>query len=169
MDGFLIDTIIKMKRILFIITLALTLNVITFGVVTSFAAGADKATVRGTIVIVMADAAAAELSEAITAKTLERIYLKRKTLWHSGKKIVPINLSSSDPLRDIFTRKILRRGHRTLVEYWNGKHFSGIDPPAVLKSEEAVKRFLRKVSGSVGYIRAENIEDDLTVLYTIKN
>jgi len=94
--------------------------------------------------------------------------MKRKILWKSGKRIIPINLPASDPTRKVFTKQILKRGHRTLVEYWNGKHFNGIHPPLVLKSEEAVKRFLRKVPGSIGYIGANNIEADLHIVYTIK-
>jgi len=145
-------------KILLLIIIALTS---TLGLATL--AGA------GDIVVVTARTSTDQApTEKISRKTIEKIYMKRKIFWKSGKRIVPINLSASDPLRDIFTKEILRRGHRTLVEYWNGKHFGGISPPVVLESEEAVKRFLRKVPGGVGYIRAENIEADLRVIYTIK-
>lgn len=153
-----------MKKLLLIITLTLTAAALG-GYPSAAAAAKDAETRPLRIVIVTAIAP----TEEITAKTLERIYLKRKTLWKSGEKIVPINLSASDPLRAVFTKKILRRNHRALVEYWNGKHFSGINPPVVLRSEEAVKRFLRKVPGSIGYISAESVETDLTVIHTLKD
>ncbi len=140
-----------MKILLQIITLTLTLGLATI-------AGS------GDIVAVTAW----EPTEEVSQKILEKIYMKRKVLWKSGKRVVPINLPASNPTREAFTKQILKRGHRTLVEYWNGKHFNGIHPPLVLKSEEAVKRFLRKVPGSIGYIGADNIEADLHIVYTIK-
>ena len=107
--------------------------------------------------------------EAITVKTLERIYLKRKTVWDNGQPIVPLNLSPKDRLRVIFTRKILVKNHRQLVEHWNEKYFSGITPPLVLESEEAVKKFVRKVDGAIGYIRRKNADADLFIAHTIRS
>lgn len=106
--------------------------------------------------------------EAITEKTLSRIYLKRKVLWEGGKAIVPINLSSQHPLRNSFTRKILNRGHAELVNYWNEQHFKGISPPAVVESEEAVKLMARQVEGAIGYISRKSMDADLKILYSFE-
>lgn len=106
-------------------------------------------------------------SEEITEKTLERIFLKRKTRWKLGGRIVPLNLPSQSELRGFFSERILKRSHRELVEYWNIQHFKGKNPPLVLESEEAVKIFVREVEGAIGYIRAENLDPDLEVLFTI--
>ncbi len=157
MAGVIFDTAIIMK-ILLLIIIALTCTL-----------GLANLAGAGNIVVITAGGPKQEApAEKISRKTIEKIYMKRKFLWKNGKRIVPINLPASAPIREVFTKAILKRDHRTLVEYWNGKHFSGINPPVILKSEEAVKRFLRKVPGSVGYISAENIEADLRVIYTIK-
>jgi len=107
-------------------------------------------------------------SETVTEKTIAKIFLKRKVLWGDIKKIIPVNLSPQNPLRILFSQKVLKKSHRELVEYWNEQHFKGINPPIVLESEEAVKIFVRQVDGAIGYIRSKNLEPDLRVLYTVE-
>ncbi len=111
---------------------------------------------------------AGDTGEKVTAKTIERIFLKRKIYWKNGKKIVPINLPSGSGERVLFTSTIIKRGHRELVDYWNARHFSGMAPPMVAESEEAVKIFVKEIDGSVGYIRAENLDPEFKVLYLIR-
>ena len=105
--------------------------------------------------------------DRMTLKTLQRIYLKRKTFWKDGKRIVPVNLPPGNELRIFFSRRVLKKTHRELVEYWNEQHFNGVNPPVVLESEEAVKRFVREVDGAIGYIRRSNLDPDLKVLLSI--
>lgn len=106
--------------------------------------------------------------EAITEKTLSRIYMKRKILWEDGKTIVPINLSSQHPLRNSFSQKILNKNYKELVGYWNEQHFEGISPPAVVESEEAVKLIVRQVEGAIGYISRKSLEPDLHLLFSFE-
>ncbi len=106
-------------------------------------------------------------ADRVTAKTLERIYLKRKILWSDGQRIVPVNLPANHPLRAAFTKRILKRSHGALVEYWNERHFNGVHPPVVVESEEAVKRFVREVDGAVGYISRSSLEPGIEVIFTI--
>ena len=106
--------------------------------------------------------------EAITAKTIERIYLKRKEFWEDGLRVVPVNLPTDNPLRAAFTSKAVGKPHDSLVTYWNEQHYKGISPPLVLESEEAVKRFVRGVPGAVGYIRKKNMEEGLKVIYAVE-
>jgi len=118
----------------------------------------------GDIVVISASAP----SERVTARTIERVYLKRKTMWQDDSAVVPLNLPSANPVRMEFTGAVLRRSHRSLVEYWNEQHYKGVRPPMVVESEEAVKAFIREVKGSIGYIDASKLEPDLKVLYLIK-
>ncbi|MEE9615219.1 MAG: hypothetical protein V3W31_09795 [Thermodesulfobacteriota bacterium] len=115
--------------------------------------------------IVVISARASE--KEVTARTIERIYLKRKLLWEDKTRVVPLNLPPDHPLRAAFTEKVLKREHRALVEYWNQQYFRGKKPPLVVESEEAVKRFVKEVPGAVGYISKKNLEPDLVVLYVI--
>ncbi|MBI5682349.1 MAG: hypothetical protein HZC45_04145 [Deltaproteobacteria bacterium] len=107
-------------------------------------------------------------NEKITAGMLKGIYLKKKVFWKDEMRIIPVNLSPQNEIRNIFSKKILSMEHRELVEYWNEQYFKGITPPPVLESEEAVKRFVIEVDGAIGYIRKKNLEPGLEVLYTIE-
>ncbi|MBI5233628.1 MAG: hypothetical protein HY880_04675 [Deltaproteobacteria bacterium] len=110
-----------------------------------------------------------EPGEAVNEKTVARIYLKKKTVWENDNvKIVPVNLSAGNDLREVFARNILKMNQRELVEYWNERYFKGESPPVVLDSEEAVKKFVREVKGAVGYIKKEGLETDLKVIYMIE-
>lgn len=106
--------------------------------------------------------------EGITLKVLRNIYLKKKMVWKDGRMIIPLNLPPQNRLRVIFSEKILRKEPRELVEYWNEQYFKGVTPPVVLESEEAVKRFVIEVEGTIGYIRKKNLEPGLEVLYVIE-
>lgn len=105
--------------------------------------------------------------ENLTTKTVERIFLKRKTSWDDGTMIVPINLLAQHDLRKLFSNKILKKSQSELVEYWNEQHFKGITPPMVLESESAVKVFIRQVEGAIGYISRDALEPDLKIIFTI--
>ena len=106
--------------------------------------------------------------EEITGKTVERIFLRKKVLWKDSVKIVPVNLPSEHPLRNIFNGKVLKRSVPELVEFWNAEHFKGNDPPDVLESEEAVKKFIKEVPGSIGYISPGNLDGGLVVIYKVR-
>ncbi len=123
----------------------------------------------GAVAIDVAVITAGDTGEVVTAKTIERIFLKRKLYWKNGKKIVPINLPSESEERGIFTDIIIKRGHRELVDYWSARHYSGMAPPMVVESEEAVKIFVKEIDGSIGYIRAEKLDPEFKVLYLIKD
>ena len=107
-------------------------------------------------------------NEKITAGMLRGIYLKKKVFWKDEMRIIPVNLPPQNGIRNIFSKKILSMEHRELVEYWNEQYFKGVTPPPVLESEDAVKRFVIKVDGAIGYIRKKNLEPGLEVLYTIE-
>lgn len=47
-------------------------------------------------------------TEELTRKDLERIFMKRKTLWADGSAIVPVNLPVRSEIREYFSKKSLR-------------------------------------------------------------
>jgi len=48
--------------------------------------------------------------------------------------------------------------------YWDEMHFKGVDAPLVLRSPEAVARFVAAVPGAVGFVPSELVDDAMTVL-----
>jgi ABC-type phosphate transport system substrate-binding protein len=105
--------------------------------------------------------------ETISERVAARLFLKEKLFWRDGTRIVPVNLPPDHDARELFSRSVLRRSRRELVEFWNEEHFKGVNPPVVLESEDAVKAFVRQVDGAVGYIRRERLDPDLRVLLVV--
>ena len=108
-----------------------------------------------------------EPGESVNDRTAARLFLKEKLFWKDGVRIVPVNLPPDHEARERFSRSVLKRGRRELVEFWNEQHFRGVNPPVVLESEDAVKAFVRQVDGAVGYIRRDHLDPDLKVLLVI--
>ncbi len=105
--------------------------------------------------------------KGITLSELRKIYLREKEFF-GGQYAVPVNLPAGSPIRKVVERKVLRMGNEELELYWNRKYLDGTEPPVVLSSEKAVKEFVRKVKGAIGYVDEDNLEEDLKVIYRLK-
>lgn len=115
------------------------------------------------IVVVSRTSAVPSLSK----KELKEIYLKKQQ-FVNGVKLVPINLPASSSVRNSFDRATLRMDEAELGEYWNEKHYSGVNPPMVQNSQEAVKAMVKKVPGAIGYIDESLFDDGLRVIGGVK-
>ncbi len=116
------------------------------------------------IVVVVAKSSAVS---ALSKKELKEIYLKKQQ-FANGIKFVPINLPASSQIRASFDRVTLRMDEAELGDYWNEKHYGGVNPPMVQNSQEAVKAMVKKVPGAVGYIDESLLDDNLKVVAIVK-
>lgn len=115
------------------------------------------------IVVVAKTSAVPSLSK----KELKEVYMKKQQ-FANGVKLIPINLPASSYIRSSFDRATLRMEETELSEYWNEKHYNGINPPMVQNSQEAVKAMVKKVPGAIGYIDESLFDDGLRVVTTVK-
>ncbi|BBL70110.1 hypothetical protein [Methylogaea oryzae] len=99
---------------------------------------------------------------------LARIYRRKTLYWPDGRKIEPVNLPASEPLRQLFSRRVLKMEPEELEAYWNQQYFQGVFPPFMLPSEEAVIRFVADTPGAVGYVSACAIDARVTVLVYLR-
>jgi len=100
----------------------------------------------------------------LSLSQVKAIFLKKLT-FVSDIKVVPINLGVRDELRLKFEKKILRMNFSRLKTYWTTQHYLGHRPPVSMKSQESIKAFVKKVDGSIGYIKAIYVDDDLKIIY----
>ncbi len=96
-----------------------------------------------------------------------RIFFGRRRFWDDGRAITPLNLPSGTPLRERFSRRVLREDSARLAAYWNEQYFHGVFPPAVLSSPDAVKRYVGGDPNAIGYIDAGDVDDTVRVVLTI--
>ncbi|HKJ92432.1 MAG TPA: hypothetical protein VJ957_04645 [Longimicrobiales bacterium] len=93
-------------------------------------------------------------ADSLDAATVRRIFLRRQRFWHDGTLVAPVNLPATSPVRDAFSRAVLGRPPRDMVQFWNDLYFHGIQPPPVLDSQRAVLLYVARTPGAVGYVDA---------------
>lgn len=101
---------------------------------------------------------------ATDRRGLRAVFLKRVVIDEDGKPLVPLNLPPASPLRQAFSRSLLGEPPRRLEQYWNERYFHGVSPPYVVRSEEAMVRFVAATPGAVGYVMACRVDDRVRVL-----
>jgi len=100
----------------------------------------------------------------LSLSQIKAIFLK-KLIIINDRKIVPINLGLGDELRLKFEKKILKMNFSRLKTYWTKQHYLGHRPPVSMKSQKSIKAFVKKVDGSIGYMRAVYVDNDLKIIY----
>ena len=103
----------------------------------------------------------------LSLSQVKAIFLK-KIAYVNELKVIPVNLEAKNELRLKFEKKILNMGFSRLKTYWTSQHYLGRRPPVSMKSEESIKTFVKKVDGAIGYIKLEDIDDDLKIIYQWK-
>jgi len=104
---------------------------------------------------------------SLPLETIKLVYLRKLLLDDNNNRWIPLNLSSTHELRQIFSLLMFKKLPEDLEEYWNEQYFQGVSPPQVLASEEAVLRFVAMTPGALGYVRMQNVDDRVKVLKTI--
>src|SRR5262245_15789103 len=93
--------------------------------------------------------------DSIERGFLSDVYLKKVATWHNDWTVRPVQLSRRFPLRDQFTREVLKKSPTQLRSYWNRQIFSGKGvPPPDLESEDDVIRYVLSNKGAIGYLAA---------------
>lgn len=100
----------------------------------------------------------------LSLSQIRAIFLKKLSFIHD-LKVIPVNLKPGNELRLKFEKRILKMNFSRLKIYWTKQHYLGHRSPVSMKSEESVKAFVKKVDGALGYIRAQEIDNNLKIIY----
>jgi len=101
---------------------------------------------------------------------LDRIYRRTTRFWNDpaaltpALPILPINLPPGDPLREAFSRTILRADDDVLSTWWNRQYFQGVLPPIVLRSAAAVRAYVAATPGAIGYLPPDLVDSSVAVV-----
>jgi len=101
---------------------------------------------------------------ALSVEDVAQIYLRRKRFWNDGSPVVPLNLPSTNPLRERFSSLVLRQSGPRLADYWNRQYFYGVLPPATLASTEGVRRYVASDPNAIGYVPAAEVDGSVHAL-----
>ena len=84
---------------------------------------------------------------------VSRLFLKKKTLWARGEKVLPVDQLPKSSVRIDFSKVVHRKHVDAIKSYWQVKLFSGTaTPPPELASDEEVLSYIRSNAGAIGYV-----------------
>jgi hypothetical protein len=129
----------------------------------SFAKTEAAANNQAFAIIVAADISGHQLSR----ESASLIFRRKQKYWEDGKRIQPVNLPATHPLRHAFSQCILGQEPEAMEDYWREMYFHGVLPPHVLASEEAVVLFVISTPGAIGYVSTCPTDRRVNVVLTI--
>jgi ABC-type phosphate transport system substrate-binding protein len=102
---------------------------------------------------------------SLPAAEVRRIFMKQTRMWPHADAMVPVDWDATTPIRDTFSRQVLKRSVREMAEYWVQQSITqGLAPPATLKSSRAVLRFVSSVNGAISYVPPGDVDDSVSVV-----
>ncbi len=89
----------------------------------------------------------------ITKKDLAKIFLKKLTKWENGTTILPVDQLETSPVREAFSKDILKKTIAATKAFWQEQIFSGRGvPPPEKASDKEVIDYIKANPGAIGYI-----------------
>jgi ABC-type phosphate transport system substrate-binding protein len=102
---------------------------------------------------------------SLTTNDLTRIFLGKKTLWHSGTRIVPVMPEEESPTGELFLSSTLKKSVSQFRAYWKRLLFSGGGAvPKVFRNHDQLLDFVARQPGAIGVIEASAVDDRVRVL-----
>jgi len=110
---------------------------------------------------------AAELDN-ISVEQLQRLYLNRADRFPGNTRLQPLDQRKGSAQREAFISKVLGKSEIELAQYWSQRMFSGKGrPPATVENDQAVIERVLREPGTLGYIDAGSVNDNVKVLRRI--
>ena len=106
----------------------------------------------------------------ISIEDIRNIFLRRKTQWPNGERILPVAQQPDSPARLYFDKRVFLRSPMALRAYWNQQIFSGrqLPPPERLNDQEVIE-FVSTTPGAIGYILITTKPGATRVVSTLKS
>jgi len=103
----------------------------------------------------------------LSVDDLRELYLRRSRVWPNGRRAIPINLPPDNPVRERFSKVVLGRSTKELIDYWNARYFEGITPPTVLPSTAAIRAYLAVEPAAIGYVPLGEVDERCRTLLVL--
>ena len=86
---------------------------------------------------------------------LRSIFLRKRTLWSNGQRIVPLNQPAGNAVRVAFDNRTLGFDGKQAARFWiDARIRAGTEAPMSIASEALLVRVVKQLPGSIGYVRA---------------
>ncbi len=96
---------------------------------------------------------------------LARYFLKKTTRWDSGTRVVPIDLTVSNPVRKEFSEGVLQKSPHEVEEYWIAESLTGgKSAPEIVTDSDLVKKRVAAEAGALGYLDKTQVDETVKVV-----
>ncbi len=104
--------------------------------------------------------------ENIAYMELQKVFLGERDHWTNGRRVTTVMRERGSPEREFVLNALYGMAERDFERHWLQVQFSGEaqSPPKILSSAEGMKRFVFNVSGAIGYLRADELDDSVKVI-----
>jgi ABC-type phosphate transport system substrate-binding protein len=104
-------------------------------------------------------------TSSVSREELARIYLGKKVLWESSKRILPAMLEESSPVSDAFLDETVHKTSSQFRAYWKRQLFSGGGaPPRTFRTSAQVADFVARQPGAIGVVEGGFVDDRVKVV-----
>jgi len=109
---------------------------------------------------------AQQVVEKLSREEVTNIFMGRFRALPSGNPAQPIDQPRDTPLRAQFYQRLLNKDQASINAYWSRLHFSGrATPPLQTTSEDEVIRQLLVQPGGVAYVRRNQVDNRLRIVF----
>jgi len=102
--------------------------------------------------------------ESLSISQIKMIFLKKHKILNDVD-LFPINLDSTNAVRDSFEKNILDMSRTRLNSFWTKEHYLGQRPPLIVKSVKSVISFVKKIDGAIGYAPLSDTDGSVNIIY----
>ena len=108
-------------------------------------------------------------AKTVKKSALARYFLKKSTRWDSGARVVPIDLTVSDPAREEFSAGILKKSPREVEEYWIAESLTGgKSAPEIVTDSSLVKKRVASDAGALGYVDKTQVDETVKIIEIVE-
>lgn len=103
--------------------------------------------------------------KVLTKKQIIDIYMGRTSRFPNGEAALPIDQNVDSSIRKLFYQNLVNKTVSEINAYWARLLFSGRStPPRTVDNVASVINFIKNNKSAIGYIRLEDLTDDLQVI-----
>jgi ABC-type phosphate transport system substrate-binding protein len=104
--------------------------------------------------------------ENLLTKDLRQIFLGERSHWPDGHRITLVMMEVGEPERQAVLQQIYHMGESDFSRHFLHGLFTGevFVSPKTLASPVGVRKFVFNVPGSIGYLRASDVDDTVKVV-----
>jgi hypothetical protein len=97
---------------------------------------------------------------------LQKVFLGERNRWTNGRRVTTVMRERGSPEREFVLNALYGMAEQDFERHWLRAQFTGEvqSPPKILSSAEGMKRFVFNVSGAIGYLRADELDDSVKVI-----